>query len=608
MAKLKPDTPPKDNPLRSSGGRTRDKTKADAGPLTTSFSDIDLRYWKKYEALTGSLWLLGARDRTGPHVGDYWGNFVPQIPRRILLRFTKEGEVVVDLFSGMGTTLIECRHLGRHGIGVELNPEVAARSEERIAQADNPHGITTAVLTGDATAGDTISRVWEWLARLGHSHAHCLILHPPYHDIIQFSHDPRDLSNATNLRDFLDRFRTAAGHAHTLLAEGRFMALVIGDKYVEGEWIPLAFECMQVCRQLGFQLKAINVKDIQGNERGKGKRENLWKYRALRQGIYIFKHEYVMLFQKLPAGQALTHTLTRLRDHFKALDDEEGYDLLSGRWRIDSLASLMTYKQLLHFIDPARILVLRDGNAVRAAVIDLSGQDFTDDSIGELQRIVTNLQPTAVQVSVIANDNEKRAISEVEGITTAYDPASIEFAAQAVYLVRKSIGWAQRVGVKAGERFTESLNRALARYFAPEDDYIYSARQELAFRFFRKHSSAPFGSSRKYDRNFRVGIVVKWVSDHETEKLPQIQHKYFRKGYTLIAILGPNKSSWRSAIESPDWGDFADYYMFVDKGEDSDKEPFTEYVLWQTVDGKLTESSDTLKSLLQKESVRGEGA
>jgi len=37
---------------------------------------------------------------------------------------------------------------------------------------------------------------------------------------------------------------------------------------------------------------------IQGNVRGKGQATNLWRYRALRQGLYVFKHEYVMLFRR----------------------------------------------------------------------------------------------------------------------------------------------------------------------------------------------------------------------------------------------------------------------------------------------------------------------
>ena len=33
-------------------------------------------------------------------------------------------------------------------------------------------------------------------------------------------------------------------------------------------------------------------------EKAKGKQANLWRYRALYGGFYIFKHEYVMVFQK----------------------------------------------------------------------------------------------------------------------------------------------------------------------------------------------------------------------------------------------------------------------------------------------------------------------
>ena len=281
-------------------GRTEAARAEKAPPSeTTDFSDIDLHRWKEQPGLLlGSLWLLGPRDKTGPHLGDYWGNFVPQIAHQVLLRFTKRGEAVVDLFSGMGTTLIECRHLGRYGIGVELNPEVARRSQERIAQAENKDGVSTVVLVGDSTQEETMERVQGELGRLGKEHADCMILHPPYHDIIKFSQDPRDLCNAPDVPSFLEIFGKVAQNAYDLLREGRFMVLVIGDKYSKGEWVPLGFECMDVCRQVGFQLRAINIKDIQGNERGKGINENLWKYRALKEGFYVFKHEYVMVFRK----------------------------------------------------------------------------------------------------------------------------------------------------------------------------------------------------------------------------------------------------------------------------------------------------------------------
>jgi hypothetical protein len=51
-------------------------------------------------------------------------------------------------------------------------------------------------------------------------------------------------------------------------------------------------------QQAGFRTKAILVKNITGNERGKGRTSNLWRYRALAGGYYVFKHEYVIVFRK----------------------------------------------------------------------------------------------------------------------------------------------------------------------------------------------------------------------------------------------------------------------------------------------------------------------
>ncbi len=270
---------------------------------STEFSDIDLSCWKDYDdVILDSLWLLGPRDKTGPHVGDYWGNFIPQIPYQVLTRFTKRYDVVVDLFSGMGTTLIECKHLGRIGLGVEIDPVVAERSLERINSAENPHNVQVAVLVGNSTLAITAKRVRATLKEWGIDAADCIILHPPYHDIIRFSDRDGDLSRISSEAVFLDKIGLVARHAFDMLKSAGFMALVIGDKYVDSRLVPLGFMCMQRCIDAGFVLKAINVKEILNNERGKGKNGNLWKYRALAGGFYLFKHEYVMIFRK-PAAR-----------------------------------------------------------------------------------------------------------------------------------------------------------------------------------------------------------------------------------------------------------------------------------------------------------------
>ena len=96
-----------------------------------------------------------------------------------------------------------------------------------------------------------------------------------------------------------DLFEKVAQNGYDLLEKGRFACLIIGDKYANSQHIPLGFECMARMNKLGFITKAIIIKDIQGNERAKGKTANLWRYRALAGGFYIFRHEYVMVFQKV---------------------------------------------------------------------------------------------------------------------------------------------------------------------------------------------------------------------------------------------------------------------------------------------------------------------
>jgi hypothetical protein len=79
---------------------------------TNKINDINLLRWKEYEdIITDSLWVLDKRDTSGAHLAWYWGNFIPQIPHQIMLRYTKKGDWVLDTFVGSGTTLIECKRL-----------------------------------------------------------------------------------------------------------------------------------------------------------------------------------------------------------------------------------------------------------------------------------------------------------------------------------------------------------------------------------------------------------------------------------------------------------------------------------------------------------------
>lgn len=262
-------------------------------------NDLDLTKWETCSnIITDSLWLLGKRDNGSLHTPEYWGNFVPQIPYQAMLRFTKQGELVIDPFVGLGTTLIEAVRLGRWAIGIDIQPYCIEQIRWRIKKMDNPYGVQVEAFVGDSTQEATRALVQKTMREWGFEHAHLLILHPPYHDIIRFSDCPEDLSNAPDESAFLSAFERVVVNFSPLLAAGRFLVLVIGDKYTRGEWIPLGFRCMERVQRNGFRLKSICVKDIQEN-RGKRGQYSLWRYRALKHNFYVFKHEYVMFFEKL---------------------------------------------------------------------------------------------------------------------------------------------------------------------------------------------------------------------------------------------------------------------------------------------------------------------
>ncbi|HJQ25286.1 MAG TPA: DNA methyltransferase [Blastocatellia bacterium] len=261
---------------------------------TSAINDINLRRWKEYdEVITDSLWLEPKRDTAGAHAADYWGNFIPQIPRQLMLRYTKRHDWVLDCFLGSGTTLIECRRLGRNGVGVELSTEVARQTRARIRQESNPHGVRTEVVTGDARRVG----LRRTLDRLHVEHVQMVILHPPYHDIIMFSDRADDLSAAQTTEEFLRMFGEVVDNATPLLERGRYLAVVIGDKYERGEWQPLGFRCMAEVLKRDYRLKSIVVKNFD-ETRAKRDQKQLWRYRALAGGFYVFKHEYLLLFQK----------------------------------------------------------------------------------------------------------------------------------------------------------------------------------------------------------------------------------------------------------------------------------------------------------------------
>lgn len=62
----------------------------------------------------------------------YPAKFIPQIVSRLVEKYTKKGDLVVDPFGGCGTTLVEAKVMGRPSFAVDINPVAVLITKAKI--------------------------------------------------------------------------------------------------------------------------------------------------------------------------------------------------------------------------------------------------------------------------------------------------------------------------------------------------------------------------------------------------------------------------------------------------------------------------------------------
>ena len=114
--------------------------------------------------------------------------------------------------------------------------------------------------------------------------------HPPYWDIIQYSNNPKDLSNSSTLEDFEQRLNQSIEKLFEAVKPGGIIAVLIGDKRRSGTYYVL-MRTLLINKKIG-QLKALIIK-LQHN----CKSDRMF-YNSQNPFLIPIKHEYCLIFQK----------------------------------------------------------------------------------------------------------------------------------------------------------------------------------------------------------------------------------------------------------------------------------------------------------------------
>jgi len=240
-----------------------------------------------YKPEDSTVWSFPSRGDWATHSGNYRGNWSPYIPRNLINKYTSPGETVLDQMCGSGTTLVECKLLGRNGIGIDINPDAVMVSRDRLnfdySQLERPDNVSIRTYVGDARNMDRIkSETIDLVAT-----------HPPYAGIISYTGQsvPDDLSRL-KLPDYLAAIRVVAAESYRVLKPDHYCAVLIGDTRKARHYIPISIGVLQAFLSVGYTLKEDIIK-LQHKMMG-----TRLKWRGRNYDFYKIAHEHLYVFRK----------------------------------------------------------------------------------------------------------------------------------------------------------------------------------------------------------------------------------------------------------------------------------------------------------------------
>ncbi len=263
---------------------------------TLKFSKkIKTLYPRDFKEEQTTVWSFKQRGKWATHSGEYRGNWSPYIPRNVILKYSKPGELVLDYFCGAGTTAVECKLLGRRCIALDINDKAIELAKKNINFNIEPQQLTfinnnihpqiyePKLMVGDARD----------LSFLQDNSIDLICAHPPYANIIHYTDFKEGDLSFFDIDYFLKEMSKVARESFRVLKPGRQCAILIGDTRREKHVIPLGFKLINVYLDAGFKLRELIIK-----RQHNCKTTGFWYAKSIKHNFLLLAHEYLPIFEK----------------------------------------------------------------------------------------------------------------------------------------------------------------------------------------------------------------------------------------------------------------------------------------------------------------------
>jgi len=250
---------------------------------------------KDFKEEQTTVWSFKQRGAWATHSGEYRGNWSPYIPRNVILKYSKPGELALDYFCGAGATAVECKLLGRRCIALDINDKAIELAKQNVNFNIEPQQLTfinektqlqiyePQLLVGDARD----------LSFLQDNSIDLICTHPPYANIIHYTDTKEGDLSFLDIGDFLKEMSKVARESFRVLKPGRQCAILIGDTRRKKHVIPLGFKLVNVYLDAGFKLRELVIK-----RQHNCKTTGFWYANSIKYNFLLLAHEYLPIFEK----------------------------------------------------------------------------------------------------------------------------------------------------------------------------------------------------------------------------------------------------------------------------------------------------------------------
>lgn len=252
---------------------------------------LNAKQWMKNQV---AIWEFSYKKRDTRDKNIHPAVFPIALPSKCIELFTHEGELVLDPFVGIGTTLVAARDLGRNAVGFDLNRKYINFAKKRLSQAqlfssskqiavcDDAINIpnylsenTVALSVTSPPYANMLSRARENKSIRGD-----LRKNDHYKEVQQYSKNPRDLGTMEP-KKFTKALSEVYKKILPLHKPKAHCVINITDLWWENERIPLHLYVIEALEKFGYELRNTIIWD----------RRNL----VNRAGIFGWPSNYITL-------------------------------------------------------------------------------------------------------------------------------------------------------------------------------------------------------------------------------------------------------------------------------------------------------------------------